>query len=100
MPCDKCGCYVTDYFKKRDKVEFYQGLISDLYDKKPIPKAKIRRLKIKRDKLLSAIEWLLQDISPSLRKEFFKDHNVPIQRDGSRRKGREYAEVTDLKTEE
>ena len=101
----ECGCQYNCkwYFDILYKVEAFQSEIDDLYKISPIPKDKIRRSKIKRDKLLLQIEhslnsedWEGEEDEYYLRKALFKDSNVPIERSYyDRLPGEENAEATD-----
>ena len=79
-----------------------------MYTTRPISKDKIRRLKIKRDKLLLQIEnrlnsedWEDEEDEYYLRKELFKDSNVPIERSYyDRLSGEDCAEATDWEYDE
>ena len=96
------------YFDKVCEVETFQSQIDDLYTTRPILKDKIRRLKIKRDKLLLQIEndlnsedWEGEEDEYYLRKALFKDRNVPIGRSYyDRWPGEENAEATDWEYDE
>eukprot|EP00111_Clytia_hemisphaerica_P015291 TCONS_00045092-protein len=100
-----CSCQYSCkwYFDKLYQVETFQSQIGDLYKIRPISKDKIRRLKIKHDKLLLQIEnhlnsedWEDEEDEYYFRKELFKDSNVPIERSYyDRLSGEENAEATD-----
>ena len=104
-----CSCQYNCkwYFDKVYQVETFQSQITDLYTTCPISKDKIRRLKIKRDKLLLQIEnslnsedWEDEEDEYYFRKELFKDSNVPIERSYyDRLSGEENAEATDWEYE-
>ena len=105
-----CSCQYNckRYFDKVYQVETFQSQINDLYTTRPILKDKIRRLKIKRDKLLLQIEndlnsedWEGEEDEYYLRKALFKDRNVPIGRSYyDRWPGEENAEATDWEYDE
>ena len=107
---DGCSCQYNckRYFDKLHQVETFQSQITDLYRTCPIPKDKIRRLKIKRDKLLLQIEdclnsedWEGEEDEYYLRKALFKDSNVPIERSYyDRLSGEDCAEATDWEYDE
>ena len=106
----ECSCQYNCkwYFDKLHQVETFQSQITDLYKTRLISKDKIRRLKIKRDKLLLQIEnslnsedWEGEEDEYWLRKALFKDSNVPINRSyDDRLFGEENAEATDWKYDE
>ena len=106
----ECSCQYNCkwYFDIVDKVEAFQSEIDDLYIISPVPREKIRRLKIKRDKLLLQIEnslnsedWEGEEDEYWLRKALFKDSNVPINRSyDDRLFGEENAEATDWEYDE
>ena len=92
---------IPDYHKDVDKIEIYQYKIDELYKKRPIQKAEIRRLKIKRDKLLSEIIFMLEEKEYWIRRELLRDRGIPIEwRNGERLKGEENAEATDWEYDE
>ena len=101
MPCKECGCCIPDYHKDVEKIEKYQSMIDDLYEKSPILKAEIRRLKIKRDKLLKGILSMLEEKEYWIRRELLRDRCVPIDWCNSQRlDGRENEEATDWEYDE
>ena len=80
----ECSCQYNCkwYFDKLYQVEAFQSKISDLYITHPISKSKIRRLKIRRDKLLLQIEnslnsedWEGEEDEYYLRTALFKNSN-------------------------
>ena len=106
----ECSCQYNCkwYFDKLYQVETFQSQISDLYKTRSTLKDKIRRLKIKRDKLLLQIEnslnsedWESEEDEYYLRKALFKDSNVPIERSYyDRLSGEDCAEATDWENDE
>ena len=80
------------------KIEEYQTMIFNLYEKKPFSKLEVRSLKIKRDTITRRVWGELEEIGYWLRREVLRDKNVPIDwRTGEYRveDGEENAEATD-----
>ena len=101
MSCRECGCMIPYYIKSVDKIENYQDKINELYEGNFFATTSIRRLKIKRDKLLKEILWMLEGIEGWLRKDLFDCRGLlPIYRNGERKEGQEYAEATDWEYDE
>ena len=85
------------------KIEKYQTMIFDLYEKKPFPKAEVRRLKIKRDIIMRRVWSELEEIGYWIRRVVLRDTGVPIDwRTGEYRveDGEENAEATDWESDE
>ena len=96
MPCKEYGCNISDYCEHVDKMEEHQCKIDYLYSRKPIPKGEIRELKIKRDKLLENVLFMLEKVEYWVGRLLLRDRNIPINwRDYERLNGEEYAEATD-----
>ena len=101
MACKECGCMIPYYAKNVDKIEDYQNKINELYKKSPIQRDEIRRLKIKRDKLLGEIMFMLEEKEYWTRIELFKYRGTPIEWwNGKRQEGVEYDEATDWEYDE
>ena len=90
-----------DLHKDVEKIEEYQRLISDLYEKKPFPKAEVRRLKIKRDIIMRRVWGELEEIGYWIRRAVLRDTGVPINwRTGEYLNDEENAEATDWNSDE
>ena len=103
MPCQECGCNVMDLHADVKKIEKYQTMIFDLYEKKPLPKAEVRRLKIKRDIIMRRVWSELEEIGYWIRRVVLRDTGVPIDwRTGEYRveDGEENAEAPDWESDE
>ena len=103
MPCQECGCNVMDLHADVKKIEKYQTMIFDLYEKKPFPKAEVRRLKIKRDIIMRRVWSELEEIGYWIRRAVLRNTGVPIDwRTGEYRveDGEENAEATDWESDE
>ena len=103
MPCKECGCNVIDYHTDVKKIEKYQTMIDELYEKTTFSKTEVRRLKIRRDILMKKVWSELEEIGYWIRREILRYRHIPIEwRTGEYRveDGEENAEATDWESDE
>ena len=101
--CKECGCNVIDYHTDVKKIEKYQTMIDELYEKTTFSKTEVRRLKIRRDILMKKVWSELEEIGYWIRREILRDRHIPIEwRTGEYRveDGEENAEATDWESDE